>query len=164
MKALIKIGILFFFSISNICGQSVSKSVIASGGKENVTSTFVLYSNIGEVASTTLLSSSVLTQGFEQPEGIITSNVSENSNPSDYAISIFPNPATSEIVISNSKNKEFQIKICDIQGQLIESTFNELSNKRYEVDLSRFRSGIYFISIIDSVTKLLVANYKLVKL
>ena len=76
----------------------------------------------------------------------ITSNI-EEFNISDNSISVYPNPATSEVVIRMSQNLSIAgtINIYNAIGQIVDSKIvTPYSNQLYW-DISKLESGVYFI-------------------
>lgn len=69
----------------------------------------------------------------------------ENNGANDF--SIYPNPATSNITIASSTNKNVEnIKVYSILGKtLINQSANNSS--KYELDISNLITGIYFIEV-----------------
>ena len=61
--------------------------------------------------------------------------------------------------ISSNKNTEFKVRIFNINGLKIEST--ELIEKEFEIDLSKYSAGIYFINITYENNK--IQNFKIIK-
>tara|TARA_B100000767_G_C19638105_1_gene481316 strand:- start:168 stop:944 length:777 start_codon:yes stop_codon:yes gene_type:complete len=61
--------------------------------------------------------------------------------------------------ISSNKNAEFKIIIFNINGLKIES--NELVKKEFEIDLSKYSAGIYFINLTYENNK--IHNFKIIK-
>lgn len=167
MKLQVVCIFLFSLFILNMSAQSVTRGTIASGGKENQSATLTLFSNIGELAVNTFqTSTSTLTQGFEQPENILIVGIPSTVIPDAFAIVISPNPAKDKVYISNKEENAFQLRIYDINGRLLKYDLLNESNcvNQYIIDVSSYQSGIYFISIINPETKLIVGNYKLIKL
>ncbi|CAN5458327.1 hypothetical protein BH11BAC1_BH11BAC1_14610 [soil metagenome] len=76
--------------------------------------------------------------------------IGENKNIKNY-VSVFPNPASeiANVEISAIETKDVLIAVVDLLSNVIYSvhdvSFNGL--KRYELDLSKFPSGIYFIKV-----------------
>lgn len=77
------------------------------------------------------------------------------------AITIFPNPATSEINITfnqtdNADSKH--IEIADEKGQVVFKKVFSFSTRAYRINTSSFASGIYFITIAE---KDILKTYKI---
>jgi hypothetical protein len=73
-------------------------------------------------------------------------NEIENLNSS---ISLFPNPATSEIKIKNAKSKIESVEVFDVMGQLQTSNLRPQTNS---VDVSSLAQGIYFVKVTGENT------------
>jgi hypothetical protein len=64
--------------------------------------------------------------------------------------SLFPNPATSELRIQNSKLRIEKAEIYDLMGEKVFSENQESRDKnQVVVDVSSLPAGIYFISVRD---------------
>jgi DNA-binding beta-propeller fold protein YncE len=71
-----------------------------------------------------------------------------NDFVNDEAIKIYPNPATNFVKISGLKfNKDEEIILYDIKGQLIKFDYKQVSENEVIIDLNSIESGIYFINI-----------------
>jgi len=85
------------------------------------------------------------------------------SNPysSNYKeiVTIFPNPILDKITIEMRKNGEYTIDIASLNGQQIYST--KVESTSYNLDISSFHGGIYFITIRS---KDFVITQKIIKL
>ena len=76
-------------------------------------------------------------------------------------VSIYPNPATSEITIALTKSMNAEIRIFDISGKLLVFEAQTLINSKHNVNVSSLTSGVYFVRINSeegSVTKKLIIN------
>ncbi|MGB3343369.1 MAG: T9SS type A sorting domain-containing protein [Aequorivita sp.] len=62
-------------------------------------------------------------------------------------LSIYPNPATSEITIALSKSMHAEIRIFDVTGKLLLYKANSLVDKNQTVDVSTLSSGVYFVRL-----------------
>lgn len=64
-------------------------------------------------------------------------------------IKIYPNPANNELIVSTEKLPKgvWQIKIFNIQGQLVYNTLSDYSDKKYFINTSNLANGIYFIHL-----------------
>ncbi len=78
---------------------------------------------------------------------------------SDNTISIYPNPTSGKVMIANLNSAINDITITDISGKIIMN--KQASAGNYELDLSAFGSGIYFIKIEtnkNNVTKKIIVR------
>ncbi|WP_084426775.1 VPS10 domain-containing protein [Aequorivita capsosiphonis] len=76
-------------------------------------------------------------------------------------VSIYPNPATSEITIALPKAINAEIRIFDISGKLLVFEAQALINTKHSVNVSSLSSGAYFVRINSeegTVTKKLLVN------
>lgn len=79
-----------------------------------------------------------------------------NSVIKNAAFSIFPNPVKSNTTISTSNNISIKnIKIFSILGQKV-FEINNIYQKKYVLETSRFKKGVYLIKINDAITKKIV--------
>jgi len=62
-------------------------------------------------------------------------------------LSIYPNPATSEIIIALPKSMHGEIRIFDMTGKLLFYKANSLIDKNQTVDVSTLSSGVYFVRL-----------------
>lgn len=66
--------------------------------------------------------------------------------------SIYPNPCVNQLYVQKSTNEiTFQIQIFSSEGILVQSNF--LSPKENIIQLSDFKSGLYFITFTNEITK-----------
>ncbi len=61
--------------------------------------------------------------------------------------------------ILSNKNAEFKISVYNINGLKIES--NEIIQKEFEIDLSKYSTGIYFVSLTYKNNR--IQNFKIIK-
>jgi hypothetical protein len=75
--------------------------------------------------------------------GHIVSGINEITNQNDFII--YPNPASSTIIIESSKYQVQSIRIMDVLGQ--EIYYLQTANNKTEVDISHLPSGIYILQV-----------------
>ena len=78
----------------------------------------------------------------------IISNVELNKNRS----TIFPNPATNNITVTNSHQSITNIQIIDASGRCVYQT-SQVDNYHH-IDLSSFSKGLYFVKTDLEIVKL----------
>lgn len=74
------------------------------------------------------------------------------------ALKIFPNPVENKLIIQSPINNFDSVSITDINGRIVKSLKNSISN---EIEVSSLKSGIYFITITSSqgnITKKFIKN------
>ncbi len=62
-------------------------------------------------------------------------------------VEIYPNPASSEVVISSPKSTEGTIKVFDIMGKLLIYEHNAVLANTFTLDVSSLPVGVYFIRL-----------------
>ncbi len=76
-------------------------------------------------------------------------------------VSIYPNPATSEVTIALPKSMNAEIRIFDISGKLVVFEAQTLVDSKHNVNISSLIPGAYFVRINSeegTVTKKLLIN------
>ena len=142
-------GAMILFSFS----QSIERHVISSTGSSTTAGGITLSSTVGEIATTTLISGSVvLTQGFQQPNPEDLTSVPEDKKTNlDYKI--YPNPTSDQLIIELNSDKpaELVIEICDMSGKqvvLLKKTIHVSGNVKEQVDMTSFAAGNYLLKLI----------------
>ena len=134
---------------TNATLQEYSYDLSAFGGESNMVFRFVFHSD----------------QSVNQ-EGVILDNLSvegtlsaEDFNSNSF--NVYPNPSNGIFNIKMRNNiSEFEFEVIDITGKTI-ITKNKVLNNSYQLNLSSFSSGLYFINIsVDdqTSTKKLILN------
>ncbi|MFZ4545139.1 MAG: T9SS type A sorting domain-containing protein [Saprospiraceae bacterium] len=65
-------------------------------------------------------------------------------------LSIYPNPASAEILVGNDNLLAEQIQIFDITGKLVLQLEKKIVFEKYRIDVSNFADGLYFVQVRDS--------------
>lgn len=101
---------------------------------------------VGELVISTLGNgSNVLTQGFHQPN-LIISNINDLS--SGIKVSVYPNPVLYQLTLSFSELKfGFEIEMLDINGRLVKS--KPVSGLETQVDVQSLAAGVYMLMLKD---------------
>ena len=87
------------------------------------------------------------------------SNITQINDNSDDQFSIYPNPSNEYINLSSSLNGWYTMEISSANGQLVQK--KDLSANEYEINLSAFPTGVYYITVR---TEKLVLLQKIIKL
>lgn len=112
-------------------GETTSSLTGISGGEHTVTIT-------GE-------------NGCEEIHEINFDQLLSNGNPKAQELEFYPNPAKSNIVLELPVFAHYNLDIVDVSGRLMSQTsFRAEGN--YEVDLSEFQAGMYFIQLTNDAT------------
>ena len=132
-------SLLFFGTIE---AQNVSPTVVNSSGGFVKNANHSLEWSLGELAVSTISSSSnVLTQGFLQPFTIM---VGTSDKARDYKIAYFPNPIEDILYLKTDHEDILSIQIHDLLGRLIQN-----SDFSQSIILQHLKTGIYNISLLD---------------
>ena len=134
-------------------GQQVYRHVVAAGGAYSAASAINLSYTVGEVSVTTLTgASSILTQGFQQPDGLFVGIV----NPTTGVVTsnAYPNPVISSLTLelSSSKNDNLIITCHDLLGRTVLPVLSQNliagETIRVQLDVQQLIPAMYFIRIM----------------
>jgi hypothetical protein len=135
--------------------QSISPQVIASNGIFASAGGYTLSYTTGQPASSTLItSSSIITQGFQQPNDIYT-GVQTFVTPT-LSVQLYPNPAVDQVnlVINNSSaNGAYTVQLVDLLGRVLQQPpTTQIANgqTRFVFNVQQLPSSMYFITIKTS--------------
>ena len=144
-------------------GQSISSSVIASGGGSYEAGGINLSWTIGELAVETFTTSNlILTQGFQQGYYEITSVNDPLVKSID--LDIYPNPAIDFITIKikNTDVKSVRLELYSIDGVLVVNELWENTGAPYKFQVNRFNANQYILKVIDLDNKN-TSSFKIIK-
>lgn len=81
--------------------------------------------------------------------GILDCLIGVSENEFDDALSLYPNPATSEVYInlSDKTYSNFDITIANSLGQVLQNKTNIDNTSIATINVSNYASGIYFVTI-----------------
>jgi hypothetical protein len=148
----------FIFPVTIICAfamhsnaQTISRSIICTGGETVTNPQLSLTYAIGEPAADLLSSSEelkYLTVGFEQPD----IELKQILNPGIGELTVFPNPATNivRIAMTNVPDANYSIGLIDITGRTLQTINVNLSNSNYpyvEINVAQYAPGTYVIHV-----------------
>lgn len=145
--------LLLSVCLSSAFAQSIQREVIATAGGVGTTGGVTLESNIGEFFIETYTGSpDLLTQGFLQPDTLLSTVVAE-VHPDAPGIA-YPNPVAGKLYINLGIENErgLQIGIIDVLGAVHAAGFVYSGNGTYEIDFSNFSAGVYFVRVQSAVT------------
>lgn len=139
MKFCVFISIILSFISIRLNAQEV----ISTTGKSHVIATNSIEFTLGEIAVSSLGNPIQLTEGFHQPNIIIST--SEVFNDIGLLINVFPNPTTSIISVDVKNIKSCTILLFNTNGRLVfESKLIQGLNK---LDLFELKSGMFLAKI-----------------
>lgn len=146
---------IFFFLLLGmpvtLLAQSIERDVVASAGGVLTTTNIQISHTVGEaVVGTMSTSSTILTQGFQQPSGGST-DVSQVDAASVFKV--YPNPASDVIKVKSSELIK-RIDLISVSGQTVLS--KQIASKRAVMDIQVIPSGLYFLKIDNQYVKIIV--------
>ena len=146
IRLLIVLYFLYSFGFSQTSFVT-SPQVISTVGGNWIQNNYNLSFTVGEIAVVTYIEqSTILTQGFHQENYQI---VSLSELPSNYNISIFPNPTKDQLNISfDIPNAIATIKMTDINGKTIYIKSDFLTVGDHAIELMSLAQGTYWLEII----------------
>lgn len=139
---------------------AAQESVNASGGDASGGGGTCAYS-IGQIVCTTNSASvGSVAMGVQQPYEISVLT-SINQSSLNFEIIVFPNPATDflNLKIENAELLDFDFKLFDVNGRLVESRGVNVDNE--VVDMHCLPSSTYFLKVFKR--DLEVKNFKIIK-
>ena len=117
--------------------------VSASGASFKNSSGYISYS-IGEVITTTLISSSaILTQGFHQTRLRTVPVI----NQSAIQMSVFPNPVKDLLILQIGDPLGFDYLLYDVRGGLLER--GQVLDERTEINFSALAPAVYILRVTN---------------
>lgn len=138
--------LLVGLAIYGFCfSQSLSREVVGSAGDVFVTAGGALEWTLGEFMTETFVqNSSVLTQGFHQPE------TEAKIDLTGYAV--FPNPVSDYLTVRVVKKGSYNVELFNILGQKsISKTVNlNLDNATFQIDMKILDSALYLLRIVNT--------------
>lgn len=144
--------------LQSLHAQSLSPHVVATSGKSFSSTTAQLDFTLGEAFTSTYFSTShALSQGFHQPEIIITT---VEHSEHEFAFSLYPNPTAQFVTVESTLATELQVSILDIQGRQVQAS--SAFTRSIILDLHSLMSGNYFIAISNAAGKPII-SYSLIK-
>ena len=150
-----------FFVMMKGNAQTLAPEVLSGAGGTIHTSNIQLAFTVGEtsVARWSTPLGGFITEGFHQPT-LVVSKVDEQNQVS---VRIAPNPVQSKLFlfIDGKDTEEVTAILVDVQGKIM-TQLNHLKGGNYELNLSEYPSGVYFLSLNHS-NKLPFQTFKVVK-
>lgn len=136
--------------------QTILPSVVNSSGGEIQNATVFVEWSLGEPAVTTIGNAQhIVTQGFLQPDLEIT-GVDDAFLKEE--IAVYPNPFHDHLFFQTSSTRISSLLVSDLLGrQLLSLDFAA------DADLGQLPSGVYFISLLDGKSRILI-TFKVVKI
>jgi hypothetical protein len=150
-----------------VSAQSVSPSVIASGGTYATSTSGSLSYTVGELSAVTTLSSgaSILTQGFQQADIDQGNAILDLESNEKGSMIVYPNPAEQTFTVGYKfpVSGDVKLNMYDATGKLVTSVLeNEYAsgNAVYNYDCSQLASGNYTLKL-EYISKTAKMSYTL---
>ena len=143
-------AILALAGVSHSYGQSVERSVIASGGAVVSAGNVILSYTVGEtVVQTAAAGSVILTQGFQQPEGAV-SGVEPIAASAE--LTVFPNPSDGVFTIQSLNDglqaqTELYAEVYDGTGKLVDKQSLSFDGGVGALNVSALPGGLYTLRL-----------------
>ena len=153
MKYSNTISVLFLMLCSSFSyGQSLERTVVASGGQDQKSGNLNISSTIGEsVVTTSKKSTLIITQGFQQSteEGGDNNSISyEKANSLD--ISLFPNPTQEWVKVKSKIERELHLTVLDGLGKVVYEEIISMSpSAENRIEVSTWAVGQYFFNFYE---------------
>ncbi|MDP5169485.1 MAG: T9SS type A sorting domain-containing protein [Bacteroidia bacterium] len=125
-----------------LIGSAQAQQLLASAGESQSGTTVQLSYSLGELASQTLTSSVVLTQGFHQP-GDLSTGVKK---PLIEGMRCFPNPVSSHLTLTHASPGLYEWTIFEVQGRRVMGG-NFLLAGQAEIPLPNLPEGTYLVHV-----------------
>jgi hypothetical protein len=135
-----------------VFSQQVDRAIYSSAGRHATKNSLSIAYNIGEPITFTGTGMDViLSQGFEQPDQPIITNIPSSDRVMD--ILAFPNPVMDQLhvrITSGIINSDLRFELFDLLGKkisLLNPSASSVLNSTFSFDLSYCKPGIYFITV-----------------
>jgi hypothetical protein len=164
----LKIILVIFILLCGLLGfgQSISRSVISSGGGTVTTGNIMLSYNLGEpVADLLVNTTNILTLGFMQVDtdpGIEAATINITQQ-----LVVFPNPTITGVTKLDFKeipDGSYQVEILDAIGHVLYTktvAYAKNNNLNLDLNVTNFKGGTYYIRVKNGKAQ---GQVKLVKL
>lgn len=149
LKTALLLLVVIKITTSGLYAQSLEPFVLSAAGGFATAGSYSLSHTTGEMTmvESFFAGTSILTQGFEQPQDGFTGITYPASD--EYTLQVFPNPGTGNFYVNVASKEpvQVQLRILDIPGRLVWKTAGEnpVTQYLYKMDLSRLGAGIYFL-------------------
>ncbi len=144
-----RLSAALFVLVTQACmAQTSTPDIITSGGGYQSNASGSLSFTMGEpLIETGNSPNNYLTQGFQQPNSIIISNVDNVSAPKA-SVTAYPNPSSSLVYVSSSSGEPLQAELVDLAGQMVYK--KAISAKDNTLNLSSLANGVYLLRLLGS--------------
>ncbi|WP_027395377.1 T9SS type A sorting domain-containing protein [Aquimarina latercula] len=132
---------------STIQAQSIDTSVISNSGGVSSNTSYTLNFTIGEPFIETISNSQSIDQGFWSGIGSLNQLSTEEFQPENGAIKIFPNPVSDFFTIRTPNIDHYTASIYNLNGQEVLTQEINTSMINHQIDISSLAQGTYVLRI-----------------
>lgn len=147
-------------------GQSISPTVIASGGGSDVSNNIRLDWTLGELATETITTqTNMYTQGFQQPF-LQVINIPERVDSSlGYQVSVYPNPVSSilHVYLHGMTDTKVYLRLTDINGRTVYLKSVHSGGSSIGIDMTNLAAEVYIL-FINTPSGQAIKAYKIIKI
>lgn len=153
MKKTIIVFLIVFLTIGFSYAQSLSQVVVASSGATITGASNTLSFTVGEVIIGSITNGEYLDQGFWPgvAAGILLSN---EDFTFENQFTVYPNPVVDFLNFNfkGMSGQNFEIQVYDTNGRQVLDLQLLNSSESETLNLNALRTGIYFLSIVESAS------------
>lgn len=157
-KLLLNVILLLCFGLTGLQAQ---ESISTAGGNIAGSGGSVSYS-VGQVVYTTGTGiNGSVAHGVQQPYEISVVTGLEETNAINLSISVYPNPASDNLILSIDKfnNPGIYYQLYNINGMLMQD--GSITDNQTKIDMSSFAPATYFVKVIKEDRE--IKTFKIIK-
>ncbi len=132
---------------STIQAQSIDTSVISNSGGVNSNTSYTLNFTIGEPFIETISNSQSIDQGFWSSIASINELSTEEFQPENEVIKIFPNPVSDFFTIRIPNIDHYTASLYNLNGQEVLTQEINAAMINHQIDISSLAQGTYVLRI-----------------
>lgn len=147
-KLLIIMFVLVPLGFGKVCGQKIIRQSISSLSSGANLHGLYVNQTVGQPFSTvpSFDSKLLVNPGFQQ---FLRPGTRKQESPMDFSnLTVYPNPATSEIHVNSGFPEGTYLKVTDMTGRMVYSS-QEVPEQQFTINCSEWKSGLYIISVIN---------------
>ena len=155
-----KLKLLWLFICCAFCITTQAQEIITSSGSHGTTTGSDVSWTIGEIITETAESTnSILTQGFNQGDLLITKIVKTELPDLDF--NVYPNPASDLLkLVTNEPNYEnLRFILYDFSGRKLID--RPLTDRVTDIPIRNLRASTYFLKVYQNKTEIIL--FKIIK-
>ena len=138
--------LIILLGLTGFCtGQTMSKSLVASGGESMNGGEIYLNSTIGEPLIGEILNESSIDQGFWASSLFV-----ETLQPQEElgSIVVYPNPVGNELNIFTGENRVYGLTLFAVDGRMAYRKKVDASQTQHLIDTSILSKGVYVLQVL----------------